>query len=366
MASSEQPQSQEQISQWMQNVHDAHSKRSPQAVEEARQRAEQARTMEQQYRKCKAVKSHAFRSRALAAETMNQMANSAGVEQLEIQQKWQSAQEVSRERSMASYMSYSAMPTAPSHDAAPEPAAILPDADEEEDEAMTEVADLMGAADRAAMSFAGQEGLTDVAGAPTVGRPGAGSKSRVQELMETLRWEPEDESEQAAKFMLFEGYSKEVEDMRETLFKFHVESRPTVPDAVGSDMDRQLTEIDSQEAMGIPDDVREWIVYHMMRQAERNNLTMAGILEGFEKKLAFLAGNDQSECPVCLDPFASEGPHVAQTLGCCHKVCKECWGHWCVATHSRPFCPLCKNDEFLGTVARRMSGAARALRSDED
>mmetsp|Transcript_179878 Transcript_179878/g.570630 ORF Transcript_179878/g.570630 Transcript_179878/m.570630 type:complete len:97 (-) Transcript_179878:706-996(-) len=64
MASSEQPQSQEQISQWMQNVHDAHSKRSPQAVEEARQRAEQARTMEQQYRKCKAVKSHAFRSRS--------------------------------------------------------------------------------------------------------------------------------------------------------------------------------------------------------------------------------------------------------------------------------------------------------------
>jgi len=367
MASSEQPQTQEQVSQWMQRVHEAHSKRSPQAVEEARQRSERSRISEQQYRQCKAVKGHAVRSRALAAETMNQMSASSGVAQVEIQQRWKSAQEISRKRSVDSYMSLSAVPAGVvSNEVASAPAAVLADADDEELEAMAEIADLMGATDRVAMASAGQEGLAVAGGAPASGRPEASSMSRVQELMQQLRLEPEDEIELAAKFMLYEGYSKEVEDMREMLFKFHTESRPTVPDAVRSDMDNQLSKIDSQQAMGIPDDVREWIVYHMMHKSEQNNLKMASILDGFEKKLAFLAASDQSECPVCLESFALVGPRVAQTLGCCHKVCKECWGHWCVATHGRPFCPLCKNEEFLGTVARRMSGVAGAIGSDED
>merc|ERR1711988_759840 len=55
--------------------------------------------------------------------------------------------------------------------------------------------------------------------------------------------------------------------------------------------------------MQIPDRSREWFVYHMMRQAEKNNLKMAGILDGFDKKLKFLAQNDQAECPVCFEPF---------------------------------------------------------------
>eukprot|EP00932_Pfiesteria_piscicida_P004593 SRR837773.14500.p2 GENE.SRR837773.14500~~SRR837773.14500.p2 ORF type:complete len:142 (+),score=51.38 SRR837773.14500:28-426(+) len=132
-------------------------------------------------------------------------------------------------------------------------------------------------------------------------------------------------------------------------------------------MDRQLARIDCAEAMGVPDDVREWIVFHMMRQAERNNMKMAGILEGLEKKLQFLATNEQSECPVCLECFAPSGPHVAQTLGCCHKVCKECWENWTVAMHGRPFCPLCKNEEFLGAVAAGLRrGSPMDVDSDSD
>merc|ERR1719433_966315 len=112
--------------------------------------------------------------------------------------------------------------------------------------------------------------------------------------------------------------------MRSTLLKFHEESRPTVPASVATGMDKQVEIIDSAEAMGIPDDAREWFVYHMMRKAERNNLGMASILEVFEKKFEFLAANDQKECPVCLEDFG-EAP---ETLGCCHKVCKECWENW--------------------------------------
>merc|ERR1712072_1590257 len=102
--------------------------------------------------------------------------------------------------------------------------------------------------------------------------------------------------------------------MRSTLFKFYEESRPTVPAVVANDMDKQVKGIDSTEAMGIPDDAREWFVFHMMRQAERNNLHMASILDGFEKKLEFLASNDQNECPVCLEEFADTGAHAPETL----------------------------------------------------
>lgn len=52
----------------------------------------------------------------------------------------------------------------------------------------------------------------------------------------------------------------------------------------------------------------------------------ARILDSFEKKLAFLAKNDQEECPICLQQFQEDAPQAPETLGCCHKVCKECLG----------------------------------------
>merc|ERR1719478_2102425 len=93
----------------------------------------------------------------------------------------------------------------------------------------------------------------------------------------------------------------------------------------------------------------------MMRQAERNNLRMAAILEGMEKKLEFLASNDQLECPVCLESFDGE-ERTPETLGCCHKVCKECWHNWSKVTRGRPFCPFCRHEDFLGAVAARATG----------
>merc|ERR1719361_1735593 len=128
-----------------------------------------------------------------------------------------------------------------------------------------------------------------------------------------------------------------------------------MPRSVANDMDKHIQGIDKAENMGIPDDAREWFVFHMMRKAERNNLGMASILEAFEKKLEFLAANDQKECPVCLEDFGEAGSgHAPETLGCCHKVCKECWENWTSVMHGRPFCPLCRNDDFLGEVAARM------------
>lgn len=328
----------------MRRVHEKQSTRSPEAWAAAQQRIEQARQNETSMRKCKAVKGHAIRSRALAAEGLRQMSVAAPAAAMQVQERWKSAQELSSRLQQVSMSKVAAR-----HNAVPEmEEAILRDAGESEDEAMAEVAGLVGAADAGAMAALGTEGLATAA-------PGAARGGNIDALLQQLRKEPADESECGAKFMLYEGYAGEVEQMRASLLTFHEETKPTVPAVIAADMDKQVKGIDSAEAMGIPDDAREWFVFHMMRQAEHNNLKMAKILDGFEKKLEFLAKNDQTECPVCLDPFTEGGDHAAETLGCCHKVCKECWDSWTSVMHGRPFCPLCRHDEFLGAVAARMS-----------
>lgn len=244
-------------------------------------------------------------------------------------------------------------------------AVVLRKAEDSEDEALEEAAALVGASDVAVMANVATEDLAAPSVAPR--SSGQGTASTVDCLMAQLRNEPEDESECAAKFMLYEGYGSEVEQMRGTLFKFHEETRLTVPASIQADMDAQVKGIDTTESMGIQDDAREWFVFHMMRKAERNNFKMAGILDGFEKKLEFLAANDQSECPVCLEDFSAEGECAPETLGCCHKVCKSCWDHWTSVMHGRPFCPLCRQEAFLGAVAAGVSGApVPAPESDSD
>merc|ERR1711933_356008 len=92
-----------------------------------------------------------------------------------------------------------------------------------------------------------------------------------------------------------------------------------------------------------------------MRTAEKNNRNMGLILETFERRLEFLTNNEQAECPVCFERFVPGTEHAAETLSCCHKVCKECWAHWS-ALMRPPFCPLCRHDDFLGVVMGRASG----------
>jgi len=353
--------SQEECSQWMQRVHSVQSKRSPEACEAARSRFEAARQHEVSSRKCKAVKGHAMRSRALVSEGLQQMSACKGPEEhMAVQARWKSAQDASyKHQEMRMEKASSAMVCSKSKKRSK--AEVLRKAEDSEDEAMEEAAVLVGASDVRIMANVAAEmappPAAPGAGSKGRGKGGKGSTSTVDNLMNQLREEPEDEAECAAKFNLYEGYGSEVEQMRGTLLKFHEETRPTVPAVIATDMDKQVGGIDTAEAMGIPDDAREWFVYHMMRKAERNNLKMSGILDGFEKKLEFLASNDQSECPVCLEDFAAEGEHAPETLGCCHKVCTSCWDNWCSVMGGRAFCPLCRHEAFLGAVAARVTGA---------
>merc|ERR1711920_835713 len=102
----------------------------------------------------------------------------------------------------------------------------------------------------------------------------------------------------------------------------------------------------------------------MMSQAERNNLKMAGLLDDFDKKLKFLVQSDQVECPVCLENFDNHSK-AYETLGCCHKICKECWANWKKMSHGRPFCPLCRHEDFMEAVAARATEPAYDSDSDD-
>lgn len=356
----------EQTAQWVQRVHKAQSQRTPEAWEAAKQRIERSRQQEVSYRRCKAAKSYSVRSRALVGEGLRQMAMcSAPAEHIAVQARWKSAQEASKsrqERQMESADHASALASAPRKKKA---ASLLRSVEQEEESAMQEVAEVVGAADLDAMAAIGEEGLRSsgeaAAGPPAATRRRLQTETRGSEmdtLLAKLRREPKNEAECSAKFLLYEGYAKEVEEMRGTLFKFHEENKSTLPDAIAGELDRKVRGIDSHESMGIPDGAREWFVYHMMRKAEQNNLKMAGVLDVFEKKLEFLRSNDQAECPVCLEPFASDGEHAPETLSCCHKVCRDCWHNWSSVMHGRPFCPLCRHEEFLGAVVARAEGRA--------
>jgi len=361
------PTSPEESLRWVQRIHGVQSKRTPEALEAARQRIERARQTETSYRKCRAVKSHAVRSRALAAEGLRQMSEPlTPALHMAVHERWKSAQEAS---SRQQTLSWSRADQAVSSNGAEPSVTALEGLEEEEEQAMQEVAELVGAADMQSMAAIGSEGLISHLGGgeePPSGHPGAAGKNSMEALLAQLQHEPKDAAECAAKFMLYEGYGAEVEQMRSSLLKFYRESCSTVPDAVAADMGKKVGGIDSQEAMGIPDDPRKWFVYHMMRQAERNNLKMAAVLGGFEKKLEFLAANDQIECPVCLEPFQEQGEHAPEILSCCHKVCKNCWANWSAMMHGRPFCPLCRHEAFLGTLAVRVNPGIASPSVDED
>lgn len=342
----------EQCQAWLQRVHEVQfSRMTPQQREAVREAAERAREHEQRARRCKAMTLGASRSYALAKEGLRQMSAASSVSPaaaMEASARYAVAQQASEAHQERMMTRWSPMMSGPQQI---ERAVAEAEEELEEAEALHAVAGMIGSPNIDQM----RADLVVASAAPVAlgGRP-APADTEVEALLGQLRKEPTEADEVEAKFKLYETYGEQVEKIRKLLFGFYEESRPTVPHSVGADMDRQIKKVDSPEAMGVPDDDgRVWFVYHMMRQAEQNNRSMAAVLDGFEKKLEMLAKNDQTECPVCLEAFTEGG---VETLSCCHKLCKDCWGTWMEVTRGRAFCPLCRHDEFIGFVSREASG----------
>jgi len=323
----------EQCNQWRERVHERQCTRmTPDQREAHNQRIEAARRLTENMRRCSAVRCHTERSSALANEGLRQMARcSAPAEFSAVQQRWENAQVTSDGLHVQALNRLRERPTA-----------VLRTTEEERQDCLAQVSALAGAQDCSVL----------FADAEHAGMGGGHSNTSVEALLAQLKTEPRDVEECEAKFKLYETFFSQVEKTRADLLNFHQESRPTVPTAVAAEMDKQVQAIDSAQAMGIPDDTRCWFVYHMMNQASQNNSTMASVFRSFEKKLEFLANQSETDCPVCFETFEESGPHVAQTLGCCHKVCQECWQHWTQVMNGHPFCPLCKHDDFVNVLVR--------------
>eukprot|EP01062_Namystynia_karyoxenos_P026545 TRINITY_DN20597_c0_g1_i4.p1 TRINITY_DN20597_c0_g1~~TRINITY_DN20597_c0_g1_i4.p1 ORF type:complete len:341 (+),score=143.84 TRINITY_DN20597_c0_g1_i4:107-1129(+) len=168
----------------------------------------------------------------------------------------------------------------------------------------------------------------------------------VHQLLQKLVREPDNDAEVAEKFQLYEKYAETVQHLREEIMKFWVESKDIFGDGrARAEAQKQIDDIDSTVAMGIVEDRKEWFVYLMLNKAHRNTGSMRKVLEDLKRKLELLGHTD--ECPVCLDGL--EGAEI-ETLGCCHKVCKVCWELWTEMQAGRPFCPLCRHQEFVDTM----------------
>ena len=167
-------------------------------------------------------------------------------------------------------------------------------------------------------------------------------------LLEQLATEPKNDAETAAKFLLFENFLGNVTAIREETISFWNSSKDQFVGSSRTAGDNDIRGIDSEDGMGILDDARKWFVYSMTKKASDNSTRISQILAGFRARLELLS-HDIGECPCCLEQMQLENSTV---LGCCHRVCTDCWTHWVELKREAAFCPLCRHDEFIAEVLR--------------
>lgn len=349
---------------------------------------ERAQQRELCFRKCKAAKGLAFRTRALVAETLMQMSQATvGRDHQAARDRCAKATAASlerheRRRELLDKVQQGARRILQAghsmeRSRSPSPCSVhsetlLRGATSSDESAFAEAGNLVGAINAGIMSSLGRKApeigsdssscSSSCAGGRVAGAgSGLSGPTSVDELLRALKAQPADDVERDAKFGLYEAYFAEVESMRGILIRFHGEARPLLDVPVAAWMDRQLTDLDNRHNMGIVEPT-EWIVYHMMWQAYVNNQKMATKLDLWEQKIGDLCKGDQQFCPICLESYSSDRP--SRTLGCCHKACQQCWCQWTRFMHGMKkaaFCPSCHRQEFLGSVGSPAEAAVRAI-----
>lgn len=191
-----------------------------------------------------------------------------------------------------------------------------------------------------------QFGAVDLAGgSAAVAVQQAAVADELTTLLQQLATEPKVESEVAAKFALYENLQETVAVVRTSTMEFWTENADQFVGASRASAQRDITAIDSGEAMGIQDDPRKWFVYLMAVKANKNSTTISRTLAQLRTRLELLA-QAGGECPCCLEELTP----AATVLGCCHKMCAECWSNWAELKGAAAFCPLCKHHEFVAEV----------------
>ena len=169
----------------------------------------------------------------------------------------------------------------------------------------------------------------------------------VSSNLRELETEPTDPAETSAKFTLFENASQTVTTIREQTLKFWAENQASFPGKSGEECLRDITKIDSQDAMGIQDDPRVWFIFSMIKKCNENSTAINDLLSRFRSRLELLL-QEPGDCPFCLEVMTQE---TACALGCCHRVCSDCWDNWVELKGANAFCPLCRHTEFIDELS---------------
>jgi len=180
----------------------------------------------------------------------------------------------------------------------------------------------------------------------------AADMSEIEQLLQQLMVEPSEDADRIAKFGLYEGLMSTVEAARKTTFEFYEGCKEDFAEAGGASVqaaiEQSLKRIDGGDNMAVDFRDDRWFVYDMTRKLDSNNAMLGRVLQDIKTKLDLIA--QQDNCPICLDTMEDLAPTDVKVLGCCHKVCAECWTQWQAIKHGQAFCPLCKHEEFLTDV----------------
>jgi hypothetical protein len=172
----------------------------------------------------------------------------------------------------------------------------------------------------------------------------------MNDLLSDLKSEPTNDEDCSRRFLLYEGHTETVATVRKSLLSFWENARADVPAGAAKDsIEASLVNIDHAENLEVYMEPRYWFVYSMAKKVTSNETKLGNVLREIQTKLELLASSE--DCPICLESI--ENKEDEHTFGCAHKVHKECWAHWtahCTNNHKQPFCPLCRNDEFLEDI----------------
>ncbi len=172
----------------------------------------------------------------------------------------------------------------------------------------------------------------------------------LDELLASLKREPTSDEDRAARFALYERHAETVSLVRTSLLEFWASAKAEVTEsAPRATIDEQVTKIDDPNNLEMYEDPRYWFVYSMARATTRNESSIQRVLKAIRAKLALLAEEHQT-CAICLEDISSED---SVALGCAHKLHTDCWRHWsahCISVQKTPFCPSCREEDFLDEI----------------
>lgn len=178
----------------------------------------------------------------------------------------------------------------------------------------------------------------------------ASDEKQFKDLIKDFQSEPADDAAAAAKFKLYEAFAETVAASRKDTLTFWRSCKEdfegTGGGAAALAVQRQVNDIDRNENLSINFDALEWFVCTMTKRANSNQKLIQAVLRSIETKLELLSSD--AECPICLEPIEDAEVTV---LGCCHRVCSECWTHWKSMRGGQAFCPLCRYSDFISEIS---------------